>query len=133
MKPFDCAKHWIAVLGPDSTLKKAAKMFRDECMGSILIKDDDGNPMGLLTDNVVYDCIAEGIDLSGKRVSDIKLENLVMLPKDAELEDIMAAFKKSPSGRIAMTDREGTIVGILKRKNLERFSMLRIAKNYRKK
>ncbi|MBU0762093.1 MAG: CBS domain-containing protein [Candidatus Altiarchaeota archaeon] len=129
MKPFDYAKHWIAVLSLEASVKNAARLFRDENIGSILVKDEDGAPVGLLTDKVLFNAIAEGVDLRDKKVADLKVENLVYIEKDADIEDVAENFPKSPSGRLAMTDKNGNIVGILKRKNIERFSAFRVAKS----
>lgn len=130
MKPYDYAKHWISALESGAPMKNAAKMLRDDNMGSILVKDGSGKPMGLLTDKVVFNAIAEGIPLNDKTVGDMKLEELVLISKDADIDEVTENFPKSPSGRLAMTDKDGNIVGILKRKNIERFSAFRIAKSF---
>ncbi len=133
MKPIDYAKHWIAVLSSDASVKSAVKLLRDENIGSILVKDCKGKPEGLLTDKVIFNAIAEDVDVSKKLVGDLRLEALVYIDKDADMEEVMGSFSKSPSGRLAMRDKHGNIVGILKRKNLERFSAFRVAKSFLKK
>jgi predicted transcriptional regulator len=64
----------------------------------------------------------EGRDLSNLKASDISVEPASTVSMDADLDQVMEAFRKTGSGRIIMTDHDGKPAGILKRKNLERFS-----------
>ena len=67
------------------------------------------------------------MDIEGKRLGDIKLEPIIFIGKNAGVEEIMEKFNESKSGRLVMIDSNDNVVGVLKRKNVERFSAFRIA------
>ncbi|MFH1056104.1 MAG: CBS domain-containing protein [Candidatus Altiarchaeota archaeon] len=127
MRPYDYAKRMITECHTGTPLKEMANVFNEENIGSVLVKSDNGAFAGMLTDKVIYDSIANGIELSNKKVGDLKLEPIIWADKDEEIEVLTEKFKKSPSGRVVMTDMQGKPVGILKRKNIERFSMFKQA------
>ena len=129
MRPFNYAKRRIVECDGDFTLKTAVGLFVDENCGSILVKDSKGEYIGLLTDTAVFRAISEGLDLSKMTVSEIGLEPIVRLDKNADIDEVMSKFNECGSTRILMVDSGSRIVGILKRSNLERFSAYRLAHN----
>ncbi len=133
MKPYNYAKHHIEECRTDDPARKCARLFAEENMGSLLVKDEQGAEAGLLTDKVLFKAIAEGANLAEKKVSDLQIEPLIRVGKDAGIEEIREKFPQSPSGRLAMCDKDGKIVGILKKKNIQRFYALRMAREMTKK
>ena len=93
----------------------------------MIVKDRSGKYVGLLTDKVFFEALASGVVLVGMRVCDLKLEPLICVNKNAGIEEVMMKFRETPSGRLAMVDDEGRIVGILKKKNIDRFSIFKTA------
>ena len=128
MKPYAYAKHRVNKCSLSYPIRKLAKLFAEENIGSVLVKNEDGKYVGLLTDKVLFKAIADGSALAGKKVSDLRLESIVYVRKDADLDEVIEKFNESDSGRLVMQDSDGNVVGILKRKNIERFSEFRVAK-----
>lgn len=133
MKPYNYAKHRITECGLDFSVRGAARLFLEENSGSLLVKDEEGNYSGMFTDLLLFKLVSEGIDLSEKRLHDIELEKIVFIGKDAGVEEVMESFNMSRSGRLVMKDPSDHVVGVLKRKNIERFSAHRIAKQLLRK
>ncbi len=129
MKPFNYAKHRITECGLDFTVKTATRLFVEENSGSLLVRDDEGGYVGMLTDKVIFRAVADGIDLLDKTLADIDLEPIVKIGKNADLDEVMEKFNESGSGRIVMVDINNRVVGVLKRKNIERFSVFRVARS----
>lgn len=120
--PYDYARKRIVSCSLDEPISKCTVKLQDEDIGSLLVKDKDGNFVGMLTDKLIFEAISDGLDLSKLRVKDLKLEPLVTVDKDANFDEIMEKFKETPSNRLVMIGKDGKIVGILKKKNIERFS-----------
>lgn len=132
-KPYNYAKKRVRSCDANMPVSRVARMFADENMGSILVKDREGGYLGLLTDRVIFKAVASGADLAGKRAGDLSLEPIVRAPKDADFDEVSDDFKDSPSGRLALEDGKGRIVGVLKKKNIERFSIYKAASRMLKK
>ncbi len=133
MKPFYYAKKRIVECSLNTSIKEVARMFRDENIGSVVVRDDANKKVGLMTDTVVYNAIIKGVNVLDKQVKDLKLEPLVFASKDADIDEVSERFRETDSGRLAMTDSEGNIVGILKEKNIRRFSPYDMAKEIKGK
>jgi CBS domain-containing protein len=122
--PYDYARRTTPSCELQLPLMEAARIFAEEEVGSILVKDGRGGYAGLLTARVVMRALSEGKDLSLTQVGQMTLEPAVYVSKDAGMDEVRERFTQSPSGRLLMTDGDGNVVGVLKRKNLERFSLL---------
>ena len=63
VKPFDYARKNIFECGMDTSVTDAGRVFSEENIGSILVRDDSGNYSGMLTDKVLFKSISKGLDL----------------------------------------------------------------------
>ena len=133
MKPFNYAKHRITECGLDFSIRGAARLFLEENSGSLLVQNEEGKYVGMFTDLTLFKLVSEGLDLSEKKLSDIELEKIVFVEKNAGFEEVMEKFNESDSGRLVLHDSNYRVVGVLKRKNIERLSAFRIAKNLLRK
>lgn len=124
LTPYDYARKKVVYCWLDEPVNEAARRLAAENIGSMVVDDRKGRHVGMLTDFVIFTAISANADVSGMQVKDLKLEPLVTAPMDAEINDVMGLFDKTESGRIALVDEDGDIAGILKKKNLERFSCL---------
>lgn len=122
--PYDYAKKTTAECGTDWPISRAAETFDRENIGSMLVKDRSGAYAGLLTDKTLFKAISGGLDLYELTVGELPLEPVVFIGKNAGLAEVSMKFRESPSGRLVMRDENGRIVGVLKKKNLDRFSNL---------
>ncbi|MBD3387742.1 MAG: CBS domain-containing protein [Candidatus Altiarchaeales archaeon] len=126
-KPIHYAKKRVKTCTADCMVRDAAKMFKDENMGSLIVTDEEGNHMGLFTDAVLFKAISNGLDLRAMKLGDLDLEPIVRADKNADFGDVQGMFKESPSGRLVLYGKEGEIAGVLKRKNVERFGFYKAA------
>ncbi|MBD3262233.1 MAG: CBS domain-containing protein, partial [Candidatus Altiarchaeales archaeon] len=117
----------------DCPVKKAVKVLGCQQIGSLVVTDEYGGYVGLLTDKVLFDGISSGFDFEGKRLSDLDLEPLVTVSMHAGINDILPKFEETKSDRLGMVDEKGALVGILKKKNLDRFSTYEVARKLLKK
>jgi len=123
--PYDYAKKTTAECGTDWPITRAAETFDLGNIGSMLVKDASGAYTGLLTDKTLFKAISDGLDLYELTVGELPLEPIVFISKNAGFDEVSMKFRESPSGRIVMRDDNGRIVGVLKKKNIDRFSNIR--------
>jgi CBS domain-containing protein len=126
-KPYAYARKTTAECRLDSPLAAVAKILIDEDIGSVLVKDSSGRYCGLLTDKLIFKAIAGQSALSHMVVGDLDLEPIVFASKNASMGEVMLKFMETPSNRLVMVDDHGKVVGVLKKKNLDRFALVKHA------
>ncbi|MCX6695188.1 MAG: CBS domain-containing protein [Candidatus Altiarchaeota archaeon] len=119
-KLFTLARKNLIECGIDDPVRAVARLFENEGVGSALVKQG-GEYVSIITDSMIFNAISENRDVREMRVRDFKLMPLVKVGRDADYEEVMESFEKNGVSRIALTDELGKVVGVLKRKNLERF------------
>lgn len=134
--PYDYARKRLLTCNLNEPVPRCTNKLQDEDVGSLLVKDDKGNFVGMLTDTLIFKAISAGRDLNKLVVKDLDLDPLVIVDKDADFDEVLEKFKKAPSNRLVMRAKDGKIVAVLKKKNLARFSRydlasLLIGKKYR--
>jgi len=122
LTPYDYARKKIVYCWLDEAVNEVAKRLANENIGSIIVDDRNGKHVGLLTDAVLFRAISSCVDVCNLQVKDLKLEPMVTASMDADIEEVMQKFRETDASRIALTDEEGNIAGLLKKKNLERFA-----------
>ena len=122
-KPYDYARKRTEECSIDWPMRKTASLLIKEDIGSMLVKDAAGKYVGMLTDKIILKAISDGVDLADKTVGDLQLEPLIYVNKNAGIDEVMMKFKETPSGRLVMVDEDGRAVAVLKKKNIDRFSI----------
>jgi predicted transcriptional regulator len=131
-KPFNYARKRLMVCRLSDSLTSVAKLFESD-VGSALVKDAKGSYIGMITDSMIFKAIASGVNVTQLKVGDLKLEPLVTVGKNADIGEVLEAFKKTPSNRIAMVDSKGNVVAVLKKSVLERFFRFELGSRMAKK
>ena len=126
-KPYAFARKNLIECSVGDSIRDVARIFQDESVGSALVKDESGSYIGMLTDSIVFKAIADDVDVRSMRVRDFSLMPLVKVNKNADLGEVMEAFQKHDVSRLAMTDDNGRIVGVLRKKFMERFGSFSMA------
>jgi len=112
----------------DSTcnLKIIAQKIIDEDAGSVLIKKEK-ELTGLITEKDLLRAVLKNKDFETTQASDVMSSPLDCCNAEDSLEKCMELFEKTKRSRLVVK-REGKIVGVMRRKILERF--LNTAKRY---
>lgn len=97
----------------DTTLRQVASMMRESEIGDVLVTDDKGALLGILTDrDLVIRGVAEGCDPDGTTVGEICTRSLVQLGPDATVDEAAQVMRDRAIRRIPVV-RDGTTVGIV--------------------
>jgi CBS domain-containing protein len=123
VRPLDFAKREVHYCGLDDLVCDVSDGLVAKDIGSFVVRDAGGRQVGLVTDALILRSVSSRMDVGGLRVRDLALEPLVTAGVEADLGEVLAKFEKSPSGRVALVDGRGGIVGVVKEKNLRRFAM----------
>jgi CBS domain-containing protein len=97
---------------PDDTVVDAARMMRDENVGSLPVVDSD-RLIGMVTDrDVSVRVVAEGRDPSEVSVQEIASRNPVTAEATSDLNEALQLMARHQVRRLPVTD-EGRLVGII--------------------
>jgi CBS domain-containing protein len=99
-------------IGPSASVVEAARLMRDEHIGSLPITDGDAL-VGMITDrDITTRVVAEAADLATTSVGDVYSQNLVSVQPDKELEEALQLMARHQVRRLPVVEK-GRLVGIV--------------------
>ena len=107
-------------------LRKIAQKIIDEDVGSVLIKQEE-KMTGIITEKDLLRAVLRHKDFETTQAREVMSYPLECCEAEDSLEKCMEIFKKTNRSRLVVK-REGIVVGVMRRKILERF--LNTAKQY---
>lgn len=103
----------VSLLAPSDTISKAAKMMRDEKIGSLPVAEDD-KLVGMLTDrDIVIQSVAAGEIPDSTPVAGAMSEGILYCFDDQNCDDIAENMGKNQVQRLPVVDRVKRLVGIV--------------------
>jgi CBS domain-containing protein len=103
----------LSTLPPDAPIQLAARVMRDEDIGDVIILDDSGSVVGMVTDrDITIRAIAGGMDPEDTSIGEICSAELVTARPDQDVEEVMQLMQDQAVRRIPVMDG-GTPVGVI--------------------
>jgi len=108
----------IAMSGPvetttaDRSAADAAKAMRDSGIGALVVLDDAGEVIGIVTQSDVLGLVASDADVASATVGEIHSAPVVTVDADANLLDAAEVMKDNSVRRLPVFD-DGELVGIV--------------------
>jgi CBS domain-containing protein len=100
-------------LPPDATAHDAARLMRDEAVGSLPIVEGD-RLVGTVTDrDLVVRVVAEGREPRSTAVRDIASTELVTIDPDQGLDEALRLMAQHQVRRLPVVEEDGRLVGIV--------------------
>ena len=115
---YDIGRKELVFCDIDDTIAKIAKRLRKKEVGSMIVRSGDGYA-GIVTDESVLDAVAQGVDVSSGTLRDLKLDPLYTIDMGAPLSEVSKLFSTKGTTRLGVVDKQGNIVAVVKKKNLE--------------
>ena len=117
MQIADLWRDSVTVVGRDSPIQEAAALMRRYHIGAVVVVDIvDGAqiPVGIVTDrDIVVGVVAMGLDPRELTAGDIMSDELVTVPENVELYDLMATMREKGVRRMPVIDAKGVLAGIV--------------------
>lgn len=103
----------VCTVDPNSTIRDAAAIMRDEKLGALPVRDGD-RIIGMVTDrDVAVRGIATGRPPGNVSVRDVMSEGVYTVRADAPVETAEELMAKHQVRRIPVTDAEDCVVGMI--------------------
>ncbi|MFP3347724.1 MAG: CBS domain-containing protein [Thermoproteus sp.] len=102
----------VVTAGKNTPLKEAANSMYEKKVGSVVVVDEAGKPVGIVTErDLVYVC-AKGLS-ADTPIWMVMTENPITIGEDALLLDAVEKMRSLNVRHLPVVDREGKLVGII--------------------
>ena len=119
LKVIDMAVHKVAVITPEQSIRESARQMRVEHVGSLVVVDQDGKPIGMLTDrDITIEGVARGVDVDQTTVRDLMTAPVVTATESEGMVTALARMREFGIRRLPIIDSEGKLVGVVTNSNL---------------
>ena len=119
LKVIDMAVHKVAVITPEKSILESARQMRVEHVGSLVVVDQDGKPIGMLTDrDITIEGVARGVDVDQTTVRDLMTAPVVTATESEGMVTALARMREFGIRRLPIIDSEGKLVGVVTNSNL---------------
>jgi CBS domain-containing protein len=104
----------VHVASPGESVLEAAQRMREAGVGTLVVLDDKRRPVGMLTDrDVAVRVVAERRDPGATKVAEAMTSPVQAVHESTPIEDAVARMEGAAIRRVAVTDADGRLVGIL--------------------
>ncbi len=103
----------VRVTRPESTVQEAAREMSRHGIGSLVVVGGSGNVAGIVTDSdIIKDVVAEGLDETATKVSEIMTSEVVAATPEMSLEEAADLMQEHNIKHLPIV-HEGALVGIV--------------------
>lgn len=104
----------VHTVEPGETVRAAAALMKRNNVGTLLVLDADGRPIGIVTDrDLVVRVMAEGHPAAEVRIEDVMTHHPRTLAEDTPIEEALAVMRQLGVRRLPVVGKRGDLVGIL--------------------
>jgi len=123
LKVSDVMTSSVVTVKPDETIVDAARKMAENKIGSVVVVDDKGIIIGILTEgDIVRRVVARGLDPSQTPVEAVMTKNPITIFEDADLAAAAELMREKGVGHLPVVNEEGRLVGIITRSDIVRIA-----------
>ena len=119
MRVRDGMSETVLSVGPDHTLREAARLMSGRRVGAAVVLDPEGQGPGIITERDVLDAVGAGQDPNTERVRDHLTADVVYASPDWSLEEAAVAMVRGRFRHLIVTEG-GEIAGVLSVRDIVR-------------
>jgi signal-transduction protein with cAMP-binding, CBS, and nucleotidyltransferase domain len=123
----------VLSISENEEVTKVAQRMREGKVGAIIIVNDDGLPVGIVTErDIVYRVVAEGVSPKKIKAKDVMSAPLKMVDPEMSLIDAMTLMDRMKIRRLGVTYKE-QLVGLISSRDIIRLipTIVEIIKEHR--
>lgn len=119
LKVIDMAVHEVATITEGKSIVDCAAQMRREHVGSLVVVNDNGKPIGMITDrDIAIEVVARGISPATKTVGEIMTAPVVTASPSEGMVTALARMREFGIRRLPIVDEDGKLVGVISNSNL---------------
>jgi len=120
MQVRDAMSTTILSIGPDHSLRDAARMMSARRVGAAAVLDSDTSGIGILTERDILNAIGAGQDPDTEKASAHLTSELVFATPEWSLDKAAEAMNRGGFRHLIVLDSSGEIVGIVSVRDIVR-------------
>jgi len=111
----------LHTVAPDTEIMSAVKMLVDLDISGLLVTDDSGVLVGILTERDCIDVALQSgyFDEAGGLVQDFMTTNIETIDADVSMMDLAETFTRAPFRRFPVVE-DGKLIGLISRRDVLR-------------
>jgi CBS domain-containing protein len=109
----------VLTVGPDHTLREAARQMAKRRVGAAVVIDPESPGLGIITERDLLDSVGRGQDADSERVSDHLTSDIVFAAPSWSLEEAAVAMVRGGFRHLVVTDG-GEVAGLLSMRDIVR-------------
>ncbi|MCY0850720.1 CBS domain-containing protein [Sulfuracidifex metallicus] len=95
-----------------TTIKEVAKIMTDKNVGSVIVVDENGKPIGIATERDVVRSIGKGKSLD-ELIENAMTSSLITVREDAPITGALSLMRSYNIRHLPVVDQNGTLKGII--------------------
>ena len=104
----------VDTASPDESARVAAQRMNSRSVGTLLVLDADGRPVGIVTDrDLAMQVVAQGANPETIRVRDVMTPDPRTVAEEAAIEDALALMRSRGVRRLPVVHKDGTLAGLV--------------------
>lgn len=104
----------VDLISPDESVRAAAARLRDRAVGSLIVGQEGGAPMGILTDrDIAVRVVAEGRDPIETTVAEVMTQAPRCVREGTPIEQALALMRCGPHRRLPVINEAGQLTGVV--------------------
>ncbi len=104
----------VDVATPDESVQVAARRMSSRKVGSLLVLNESGQPIGILTDrDLAIHVVGEALDPGTTTIGDVMTIAPDSVQEDTPIESALARMRQGPYRRLPVVDAQGKLAGVV--------------------
>lgn len=101
-------------ISPDDTVLTASRQMMDHEVGTLVVTDAEGMPVGIVTDrDIVIRCVAEGVNPEKTKVARVMTTDVHTIHEEASVEVGLEELADKEVRRLVVVNDAGHVAGIV--------------------
>jgi CBS domain-containing protein len=109
----------ILVVGPDHTLRQAARMMAERRVGSAIVIDPDSEGVGIMTERDVLNAIGAGLDCDTERTAAHLTSEVVYAAPDWTVDEAAEAMARGGFRHLVVME-DSEVLGVISVRDIVR-------------
>jgi CBS domain-containing protein len=109
----------VLTVGPQHTLRDAARLMAERRVGAAVVMDPDSPGPGIITERDLLEAVGRGQDIDAERVGDHLTSDIVFAAPDWSLEEAAVAMVRGGFRHLVVTEG-GSVSGLLSMRDVVR-------------
>jgi len=105
-------------VGLDARLEDVARIMYDNRIGSVIVVDEEGTPIGIFTRTDLVYTVASGSYKRNPKISDVMRSEPVVAKRYESIRTAYARMKSLGMGHLPVVDDDDRVIGVVSMKDI---------------